>query len=90
MGGDIDWHALFVPTLSIGEVVLRGTLVYLFLFFLMRILRRVAGEIGLSDILVVVLIADGAGNAMSSEYRSVTEGAISSPRLRCGTTSWTG
>lgn len=76
MGGDIDWHALFVPTLSIGEMVLRGTLVYLFLFFLLRILRREAGHIGISDLLVVVLIADGAGNAMSSEYRSVTEGAI--------------
>lgn len=76
MGGDIDWHALFVPTLSIGEVVLRGTLVYLFLFFLLRILRREAGHIGISDLLVVVLIADASGNAMSSEYRSVTEGAI--------------
>lgn len=76
MGGDIDWHALFVPTLSLGEVVLRGTLVYLFLFLLLRILRREAGHIGISDLLVVVLIADAAGNAMSSEYRSVTEGAI--------------
>lgn len=76
MGGDIDWHALFVPTLSIGEVVLRGTLVYLFLFFLMRILRREAGHIGLSDLLVVVLVADAAQNAMAGGYQSITEGVI--------------
>lgn len=76
MESGIDWQALFVPSLHIGEVVLRGTLVYLFLFFLMRIFRREAGDIGISDLLVVVLIADAAGNAMSSEYRSFTEGAI--------------
>ncbi|MDP3584856.1 MAG: DUF421 domain-containing protein [Thiobacillus sp.] len=76
MGSDIDWNALFVPTLPLGEVVLRGTLVYLFLFLLLRILRREAGDIGISDLLVVVLIADAAGNAMSSEYRSFTEGAV--------------
>ena len=76
MSGEIDWHTLFVPSLHLGEVVLRGALVYLFLFFLMRILRRGAGEIGISDLLVVVLVADAAGNAMSSEYRSFTEGAV--------------
>jgi len=76
MDGSIDWQALFVPSLHIGEVVLRGTLVYLFLFFLFRILRREAGQLGISDILVVVLVADAAGNAMASEYRSFTEGAI--------------
>jgi len=76
MDSSIDWQALFVPSLHVGEVVLRGTLVYLFLFFLLRILRREAGHIGISDLLVVVLIADAAGNAMSSEYHSFTEGAI--------------
>ena len=76
MDGGIDWNALFVPTLPIGEIVLRGTAVYLFLFFLMRILRREAGHIGLADLLVVVLIADAAQNAMAGGYRSITEGAI--------------
>jgi len=76
MDGSIDWDTLFVPSMHIGEIVLRGTLVYLFLFFLLRILRREAGHIGISDVVVVVLIADAAQNAMASEYRSVTEGAI--------------
>lgn len=76
MGASIDWSALLVPSMHIGEVVLRGTAVYLFLFFLLRVLRREAGQVGISDLLVVVLIADAAQNAMASEYRSITEGAI--------------
>src|SRR5215216_1163526 len=72
----IDWKAVFVPTVSPLEIVLRGTLVYLLLFFVLRVMRREAGALGISDLLVVVLIADAAQNAMSSEYKSVTEGAV--------------
>jgi uncharacterized membrane protein YcaP (DUF421 family) len=72
----VDWKSVFVPTVSLAEVVLRGTLVYLLLFFLLRVLRREAGALGISDLLVVVLIADAAQNAMASEYKSVTEGAV--------------
>jgi uncharacterized membrane protein YcaP (DUF421 family) len=72
----IDWKSVFVPTVHIAEIFLRGTIVYLFLFFILRILRREAGAIGISDLLVVVLIADAAQNAMASEYKSITEGII--------------
>lgn len=65
-----------MPSLHIGEIILRGTIVYLFLFVLLRLLRRGAGTIGISDLLVVVLIADAAQNAMASEYKSITEGLI--------------
>ena len=72
----IDWNAVFWPSSSLLEVILRGTLVYLFLFIVLRFLRRSAGAIGISDLLVVVVIADAAQNAMGSEYRSVTEGVV--------------
>jgi uncharacterized membrane protein YcaP (DUF421 family) len=72
----VDWKSIFVPSLSIVEVFLRGTLVYLFLFFILRVLRREAGALGISDLLVVVLIADAAQNAMATEYKSITEGAV--------------
>lgn len=72
----IDWAAVFKPSTSIPEIILRGTLVYLFLFIVLRFLRRSAGAIGISDLLVVVLIADAAQNAMGSKYESVTEGAV--------------
>ena len=72
----IDWKAVFVPSLPIGEIILRGTIVYLFIFTVFRVLRRGAGGLGISDLLVVVLIADAAQNAMASEYKSITEGLI--------------
>ncbi len=72
----IDWDAVFRPSTSIPEVILRGTLVYLFLFIVLRFARRSAGAIGISDLLVVVVIADAAQNAMGSKYESVTEGIV--------------
>ena len=72
----LDWREMFVPTLAIGEIILRGSVVYLFIFFVFRMLRRQAGAIGISDLLVVVLIADAVQNAMGSDYKSITEGLI--------------
>jgi uncharacterized membrane protein YcaP (DUF421 family) len=72
----IDWKSVFVPSLSIVEVIVRGTIVYLFLFAVLRILRRDAGSISISDLLVVVIIADAAQNAMGSDYKSITEGVV--------------
>jgi uncharacterized membrane protein YcaP (DUF421 family) len=72
----INWHDVFVPTVPIPEIILRGTLVYLLLFVVLRILRREAGGLGIADVLVIVVIADASQNAMSSDYKSITEGAI--------------
>ena len=73
---DLDWQAIFIPTVSVAEIILRGTLVYGLLFCCLRFLRRETGVIGIADLLVVVLIADAAQNAMTSDYKSVTDGAI--------------
>jgi uncharacterized membrane protein YcaP (DUF421 family) len=72
----VDWHTAFVPTVHLGELFMRGSIVYLFLFFAFRILRRQAGAIGVSDLLAVVLIADAAQNAMAADYHSVPEGLV--------------
>jgi len=74
---NIDWKGLFVPTYSIGEVILRGTLMYLALFVILRfVLKRQSGAVGIADLLVIVLIADASQNALGREYGSVTEGVI--------------
>jgi uncharacterized membrane protein YcaP (DUF421 family) len=73
----VDWHAVFVPKTPIAEIVVRGTIVYLVLFTLLRfILKRQSGTLGVTDLLVVVLIADAAQNAMAGEYRSVPDGIV--------------
>ena len=73
----IDWAHLLVPTVALGEIILRGSLVYLLIFALMRVtLKREAGSLALPDLLMIVLVADAAQNAMATEYRSVTEGVV--------------
>ncbi|BAL95848.1 DUF421 domain-containing protein [Rubrivivax gelatinosus] len=59
------------------EIVLRGTLMYWFLFLLFRFaLRRDSGSIGIADILLLVLVADASQNAMAGGYDSVSEGML--------------
>ncbi|HEY8565000.1 MAG TPA: YetF domain-containing protein [Beijerinckiaceae bacterium] len=73
----VDWHGVFVPSQGLLEVVVRGTITYWVLFGILRFfLTRQAGAIGIADLLVVVLIADAAQNAMGSDYSSVTEGVV--------------
>jgi uncharacterized membrane protein YcaP (DUF421 family) len=73
----VNWSEIFGFSMSPWELVLRGTLIYWFLFLTFRIiLRRDAGTIGMADVLLIVLLADAAQNAMSGQYGSVTEGAV--------------
>lgn len=59
------------------EVVLRGTAMYWFLFAMFRFLiRRDVGAVGIGDVLLLVIVADAAQNAMSGEYRTVPEGML--------------
>jgi uncharacterized membrane protein YcaP (DUF421 family) len=73
--GTIDWQAMFVPTGSLWELVVRGSLMYLLILAGFRMFRREAGELSVPDLLVVVLIADAAQNGMAGEYKSLTEAA---------------
>lgn len=73
----IDWNAVFMPSLGIAEIVLRGSIMYLGLFAILRFMsRRQAGNFGPADLLVIVLIADAAQNGLGKEYGSVTEGLV--------------
>jgi len=73
----IDWNGVFVPSLGLAEVVLRGTVMYIGLFLIMRFMgRRQAGQFGPADLLVIVMIADAAQNGLGKDYQSVTEGLL--------------
>ena len=68
---------LFQLRVSPVELIVRGTLIYWFLFAMFRfVLRRDAGGLGIADILLVVLIADASQNAMAGGYDSVSEGCV--------------
>jgi len=73
----IDWSSVFQPSIGLAEVMVRGSIMYLALFVIMRfIARRQSGSFGTADLLVIVLIADAAQNALGKEYQSVTEGIV--------------
>ena len=72
-----DIAALFELSVHPGELILRGTLMYWFLFLLLRfVTRRDVGSVGVADILLLVLIADASQNAMTGGYTSVIDGCI--------------
>lgn len=73
----IKWSELFLPSQPILETVVRGSLTYLALFLLMRfVLKRESGSVGTADLLMVVVIADAAQNAMAGDYKSITDGIL--------------
>src|SRR4051812_14078039 len=73
----VDWLDIFGFTVSPIELVVRGTLVYFFLFCLFRfVVHRDVGGLGVSDLLLLVIIADASQNAMAGEYSSVSDGFV--------------
>jgi hypothetical protein len=73
----IDFHDVFATTMAPLEIVLRGTLIYWFLYFVFRwILRRDTGSMGLTDFLFVVLLGDAAQNGMIGNASSTTDAIV--------------
>ncbi|HEX6734578.1 MAG TPA: YetF domain-containing protein [Azonexus sp.] len=74
---DANWNLLFTFTVPPLELFVRGSIIYLFLFAVFRtVLQRDIGAVGVADVLVLVLVADAAQNAMAAEYRSVSDGLV--------------
>ncbi|WP_266366217.1 DUF421 domain-containing protein [Tellurirhabdus rosea] len=73
---NVDWETLLVPSTSVFEMVVRGTLTYWFCLLYLRVFRRGASQAGITDLLLVTLIADAAQNSMAHSYESVTEGLV--------------
>jgi hypothetical protein len=46
----VQWDELFVLTISPLELFIRGSIIYLFLLVLMRVLRREPGTVGIADL----------------------------------------
>lgn len=74
---DIDWQYVFQPSTPLLEIFLRGSVAYLGILILMRVIMgRQTGTVRISDVLVVVLVADAVQNGMSSNYHSITDGML--------------
>ncbi len=68
---------LFEVRVPVAELLIRGSAIFWFLFLLFRfVIRRDIGALGIADVLLLVIVADAAQNAMSGPYTTITEGCI--------------
>jgi uncharacterized membrane protein YcaP (DUF421 family) len=74
---NINWEAIFVPDITLIETVVRGSIMYLALFILLRvILKRQSGTLGITDLLLITLLADASQNGMAGDYKSIPNGIV--------------
>lgn len=70
-----NWSELFSLTTPLLEIFVRGTVMFLAIFLLMRVTgKRESGVHSISDLLVVVLVAQAAANGMSGEGTGILDG----------------
>jgi uncharacterized membrane protein YcaP (DUF421 family) len=71
----VEWVGVFAPQAPFVETFVRGTVLYLGLLVLLRLTpAREAGSVGTPDLLVMVLLADAAQNAMAGPHHAVGDG----------------
>src|SRR5690554_2022052 len=67
---------LFQVEASLVTLMVKGTVIYLGILFLFRILpRRTGGEMAMMDLIFVLLIAEAATHSLGG-YESITEGFV--------------
>ena len=70
-------HPLFALSIPFVEIFVRGSATYLALLAMMRVIgQREAGGLGITDVLLVVLVAQAAAVGLHGDASSVTDGAV--------------
>lgn len=73
----MDLTELLTPSLPVGELISRGSITFLLLYLLIRIVgRRESGAVGMTDVLVIVLVADAASTGMTGDSDTLGDGFI--------------
>lgn len=66
-----------MPTAPIIEIIIRGTVMYLVIYMLMRVAgKREPGGHSLTDLLVIVLVAEAAAPGIYGEASAVADSAV--------------
>ncbi len=59
------------------ELVVRGVVIYLMLLLLIRVFgQREAGGLGITDVLIIVLLAQAVGGGLAGDSQSITDAAV--------------
>lgn len=68
---------MFIPTLPVWELVARGAIVFLVVLALLRVFgKRQVGQMTPYDLAVLLLISEGASNAIRADDHSISAAAI--------------
>lgn len=71
------WADVFSLSTPILEILVRGTVMFLAIFTLMRVTgKREAGAHSITDLLVVVLVAEAAAHGMAGEARGIADSVL--------------
>lgn len=72
-----DLVEIFAFEAGVPEMMLRGTVIYWVVLVLVRLAgRRGIGSLGTADLLVLLLVADAAGDAMTAGSTSIGDGVV--------------
>ena len=73
---------MFVPSIGIGELILRVALVYAAVFMLLRIVgKKHVGELAPFDLVVLLLLSECVQNALIGDDKSLTGGIVAAAAL---------
>lgn len=73
----LDYASILLPRMPLTEVLLRGTLVYLALFIMLRLFpKRDIGSMSMADMLILLLIVEVSGNAVSKNEMSIPDALL--------------
>lgn len=73
----MDWQTLFVPTMSLSEAAVRGSVTFLALYAFLRLtLRRNIGSLSITDLLMMVITGNAVTNSLAGGDNSITGGLM--------------
>ncbi|HJA04416.1 MAG TPA: hypothetical protein H9800_06090, partial [Candidatus Microbacterium stercoravium] len=72
-----DLTSIFEMTVPVWEAMLRGTLIYLGVVILIRIVgQRETGSLSIPDLILIVPISEAVSNGFAADDDSLTTGAV--------------
>ncbi len=72
-----EWESIFSVDAPLLEIFVRGTLTFLALTFMMRLVgQREAGGLAITDVLLVVLVADAASAGLTGDMNTIPDGLL--------------
>lgn len=73
----MDGETVFLPSTSVLELVLRGTVLYLAVFVLMRVAgRHESGELNMADLILVLVISEATSIGIGGEAHSIADSIV--------------